>query len=155
MLVVRDLGVTPGANVSWEVGNRPHIPGHGRPWSCLVILNTSVEQHWWNETGFSLQQVVSVRYIFLFSLSVLPIPPCQLSLWGEAGVPGENPRPSGERWLLISHGDWVFKVHLTGDRTRNFRGERIVVWPLTTEAPNIICGIEKSQTNYKWQIINL
>ena len=50
--------------------------------------------------------------IFLFSLATgagLPqqrepitvgpyyIPPCQLSLWEETGVPGENPRLSAER----------------------------------------------------------
>ena len=28
---------------------------------------------------------------------LLPIPPCQLSLWEETGVPGENPRLSAER----------------------------------------------------------
>jgi hypothetical protein len=27
----------------------------------------------------------------------LPNPPCQLSLWEETGVPGENPRLSAER----------------------------------------------------------
>ncbi len=26
----------------------------------------------------------------------LPNPPCQLSLWEETGVPGENPRPSAQ-----------------------------------------------------------
>jgi hypothetical protein len=38
----------------------------------------------------------------------LPNPPCQLSLLEETGVPGENPRLSAERWLLLfSHEDWV------------------------------------------------
>ena len=27
----------------------------------------------------------------------LPNPPCQLSLWEETAIPGENPRPSAER----------------------------------------------------------
>jgi hypothetical protein len=40
--------------------------------------------------------------------ALLPNPPCQLSLWEETGVPGENPRLSAERWLLLfSHEDWV------------------------------------------------
>jgi hypothetical protein len=30
----------------------------------------------------------------------VPNPPCQLSLWEETGVPGENPRLSTERWLF-------------------------------------------------------
>ena len=30
-------------------------------------------------------------------------PPCQLSLWEETGVPGENPRLSAERWLYSFH----------------------------------------------------
>ena len=30
-------------------------------------------------------------------------PPCQLSLWQETGVPGENPRLSAERWLYSFH----------------------------------------------------
>jgi hypothetical protein len=37
----------------------------------------------------------------------VPNPPCQLSLWEETGVPGENPRLSAERFLLFSHEDWV------------------------------------------------
>jgi hypothetical protein len=43
------------------------------------------------------------------SLMICPITPsCQLSLWEETGVPGENPRLSAERWLLLfSHEDWV------------------------------------------------
>ena len=30
-------------------------------------------------------------------LPILPIPPCQLSLWEETRVPGENPQLSAER----------------------------------------------------------
>ena len=38
----------------------------------------------------------------------LPNPPCQLSLWEETGVPGENPRlRQSVDFLLFSHEDWV------------------------------------------------
>ena len=56
-------------------------------------------------------------------MALKPNPPCQLSLWEETGAPGENPRTQ-------SHEDWVrlhIKMNLTGDRTRNLRGERPVV----------------------------
>ena len=48
-------------------------------------------------------------------------PPCQLSLWEETGVPGENPRLSAELTILFSHEDWV-RVHLTENKTRNLGG---------------------------------
>ena len=64
-------------------------------------------------------------------MALKPNPLCQLSLWEETGVPGENPRLSAERLtVLFSHEDWVrvhIKMNLTGDRTRNLRGERRVV----------------------------
>ena len=62
-------------------------------------------------------------------MALKPNPPCQLSLWEETGVPGENPRLS-PLTILFSHEDWVRvhnKMNLTGDRTRNLRGERRVV----------------------------
>ena len=62
---------------------------------------------------------------------VLPNPPCQLSLWEENGVPAENPRLSAERWLY----SFYIKMNLNGDRTRNLRGERQVVWPLHHRSP--------------------
>jgi hypothetical protein len=37
----------------------------------------------------------------IFPLTYVPNPPCQLSLWEETGVPGENPRLSAERWLFF------------------------------------------------------
>ena len=36
-------------------------------------------------------------------MALKPNPPCQLSLWKETGVPGENPRLSAERWLHSFH----------------------------------------------------
>ena len=36
-------------------------------------------------------------------MAIKPNPPCQLSLWEETGVPGENPRLSAERWLYSFH----------------------------------------------------
>jgi hypothetical protein len=46
--------------------------------------------------------------LMICPLTYVPNPPCQLSLWEETGVPGENPRLSVERWLLLfSHEDWV------------------------------------------------
>ena len=52
-----------------------------------------------------------------------PNQPCQLSLWEETGVLGENPRLSAERW----HEGWVrvhIKMNLIGDRTQTLKGER-------------------------------
>ena len=40
--------------------------------------------------------------------------------------------------ILFSHENWVrvhIKMNLTGDRTRNLRGERRVVWPLHHRSP--------------------
>ena len=60
-------------------------------------------------------------------------PPCQLSLWEETGVPGENPRLSAERSLYsFSHEDWVrvhIKVNLTAWGSNSERGDHY-----TTEA---------------------
>ena len=36
-------------------------------------------------------------------MTLKPNPPCQLSLWEETGLPGENPRLSAERWLYSFH----------------------------------------------------
>ena len=54
---------------------------------------------------------------------VLPNLPCQLSLWEEAGVPGQSPRFS--LTILFSHEGWVrvhIKMNLNGDRARNLGG---------------------------------
>jgi hypothetical protein len=55
------------------------------------------------------QMSCQVKYLFaallvhtslmICALTYVPNPPCQLSLWEETGVPGENPRLSAERWL--------------------------------------------------------
>jgi hypothetical protein len=42
-------------------------------------------------------------HIMICHLTYVPNPPCQLSLWEETGVPGENPRLSAERWLCSFH----------------------------------------------------
>ena len=64
-------------------------------------------------------------------MALKPNPPCQLSLWEETGVPGENPRLSVEHALYSIQMRTGFEVHiemnLTGDRTRNLKGERRVV----------------------------
>ena len=36
-------------------------------------------------------------------MALKPNPLCQLSLWEETDVPGENPRLSAERWLYSLH----------------------------------------------------
>jgi hypothetical protein len=38
--------------------------------------------------------------LMICPLTCVPNPPCQLSLWEETGVPGENPRLSAERCLF-------------------------------------------------------
>ena len=48
---------------------------------------------------------------------LLFIPPSQLSLWEETGVPGENPRLSAERWLHSFHGRTGFKSTLGGSNS--------------------------------------
>ena len=35
--------------------------------------------------------------LVISNMALKPNPPCQLSLWEETGVPGENPRLSAER----------------------------------------------------------
>ena len=65
-------------------------------------------------------QILSTLEVYL---PLKPNPPCQISLWEETGVPGENLRLSAERWLYSFH-------MRTGFESRNLRGERRVVWPL-------------------------
>ena len=52
--------------------------------------------------------------------------------------------------ILFSHEDWVrvhIKMNLTGDRTRNLRGERRVVWPLHHRSPN--AGAKKTSAKFE------
>ena len=82
---------------------------------------------------------------------VLPIPPCQHSLWEETGVPGENPRFSAERWLYSFHMRTGFDSTLLGIElgTLEVKGE----WsdhytteaPDTTEAP-VVKNLSKIQS---------
>ena len=67
--------------------------------------------------------------------------PVSFSLWEEIGVPGENPRLSAERWLLLfSHEDWVqvalrkFSLRF-GPTTLEVKGK--CANHFTTEAPCI------------------
>ena len=72
-------------------------------------------------------------------------PPCQLSLWEETGVPGENPRLSAERWLYSFHMRTGFESTLRWTLlgielgTSEVKGE----WSdhYTTEAPYLSCYI--------------
>jgi hypothetical protein len=63
-------------------------------------------------------------------------PPCQLSLWEETGVPGENPRLSAERRLLLfSHEDWVRVALRRSHGGLNLRPSRWKASALTTSPP--------------------
>jgi hypothetical protein len=50
----------------------------------------------------NLSLTESLQQLWHYFLNyVYPNPPCQLSLWEETGVPGENPRLSAECWQTL------------------------------------------------------
>jgi hypothetical protein len=81
----------------WQLVNSwPHNIVH----ACMSISTCN------NLCVFSRVDCLSLQQLwYYFSNCVYPNPPCQLSLWGETGAPGENPRLSAEHWptLLTWH----------------------------------------------------
>ena len=71
------------------------------------------------------------------SLSTIPV-------WGETGVPGENPRLSAERWLLFSHEDWVW-VHIK----MNLLGIELGISEVTQSPISLLSKETKEKKNAK------
>ena len=73
--------------------------------TTLWYALTMIQGEWKNDNFY-----IQIIYLFIYlalpqgRITVGPYIPCQLSLWEETGVPGENPRLSAERWLYsFSH----------------------------------------------------
>jgi hypothetical protein len=100
----------------------------------------------WAYKGRFKQPLLVRTSIMICPLTYVPNPPCQLSLWEETGVPGENPRLSAERWLLLFHMRTGFESHWESSHWGlNLRPQR---WKasacanhLATEAPCILITV--------------
>jgi hypothetical protein len=110
-----------------------HTPYQGFSVTGYIRAGTGVKQ---TEKTVSLQ--MAHTSLMICPLTYVPNPPRQLSLWEETAAPGENPRLSAERRLLLfSYEDWV-RVALRNSRypgilpkdtlpkdIHSFRGNRI------------------------------
>jgi hypothetical protein len=74
--------------------------------------------------------ILSLQQLWYYFLNcVYPNPPCQLSLWEETGVPGENQRLSAERWLTL------FTWARSENRTHVLTGETRLLWRPSYRSP--------------------
>jgi uncharacterized C2H2 Zn-finger protein len=126
-------------------------------WQKVTFIIIQLTSHW----GFSVTNYIEyyahVTYLvytiylyinwditFLTVNCVYPNPPCQLSLWEETGVPGENPRLSTERWQTLF--TWV----CSENRTYGLRGKRRLLWRLrpSPKPQSLMGGAKRSQGRY-------